>query len=74
MLKWSICIRIASYCAIDRFVFYTGNSQDEKLDDIKNKGLRRAQNDTTTACRHRKFEQAYFQVNLDALTSLRINV
>ena len=34
------------------------------------KGLRRAQHDTTAACRSRKFEQVHFQVNVDALKSL----
>ena len=35
-----------------------------------NKGLCRAQHDTTAACRPWKFEQVYFQVNVDALMSL----
>ena len=39
---------------------------------IKNKGLRRAQHDTTAACRPQKFEQVYFQMIVDTLRGLTL--
>ena len=38
----------------------------------QNKGLRRAQHDTTAACRPQKFEQVYFQMIVDTLRSLTL--
>ena len=50
------------------FRFFCDDSYKLKM----NKGLRRAQHYTTAACRPWKFEQVYFQVNVDALKSLTL--